>query len=164
MDRFLAIGEDKGSTGRMDMWQYALSAFIDAPLFGNGAGNAVVHLKMVSGTPFSEGNIHNYPLQVLLDFGFMGFVFFIALILNVMAIFRKERFSNPFAAYILCWVVGSLFQFRGADALLAFFIAGYLLTTTMEPKARFCDGRSSFASQERILVGNASRKLRGSGK
>ena len=94
----------------------------------------------------------------------MGFVFFIALILNVMAIFRKERFSNPFAAYILCWVVGSLFQFRGADALLAFFIAGYLLTTTMEPKARFCDGRSSFASQERILVGNASRKLRGSGK
>ena len=87
------------------MWQYALSAFIDAPLFGNGAGNAVVHLKMVSGTPFSEGNIHNYPLQVLLDFGFIGFVFFIALILNVMAIFRKERFSNPFAAYILCWVV-----------------------------------------------------------
>ena len=54
-----------------------------------------VHLKMVSGTPFSEGNIHNYPLQVLLDFGFIGFVVFYCVNLKCYGYFSEGEVLEP---------------------------------------------------------------------
>ncbi|MFC7579895.1 O-antigen ligase family protein [Schaalia naturae] len=74
VDRFLSIGNGVGSEGRLNMRQYPLVTFLDAPILGAGAGNAVKHVSMVSGTYFWEGNIHNFFLQVLLDFGIVGFV------------------------------------------------------------------------------------------
>lgn len=130
VERFTAVGEDKGSIGRENMWQYALPAFLDSPILGHGAGNTIPHISEISGKLFAEDNIHNYFLQVLLDFGLIGFLALAAMVVSVILNFRRGNYTNPFAAYILCWVAGSLFQFRGADALLAFFIAGYILTAT----------------------------------
>lgn len=157
MERFLFIGEDKGSIGRTNMWQYASAAFFDSPIFGCGAGNAISHINDISGEFFSESNIHNYFLQVLLDFGILGFLILVAMVISLVLRFKQGGYVNPFAAYILCWLVGSLFQFRGADAILAFFVAGYIATSLYGRRGK--EATSSFtrrtASKNLGLVSNS---------
>lgn len=128
LDRFFSVGEEAGSQGRMNMWQFVPEAFAASPLIGYGAGNAVSGLEFVSGWTYSEGNIHNYFFQVLLDFGIIGFVPFVLLVAGLLLRAIKDGFQNRFAIYIICWLVGSFFQFRGADAMLGFFIGAFFAT------------------------------------
>ena len=129
VERFLSIGEDRGSQGRLNMWQFVLSAFEESPLLGCGAGNAIVHVEVISGMTFSEGNLHNYYFQTLLDFGLVGFSLFMITVFVFLRGAWIGKFSNPFEAFILCYLIVALIQFRGAEPLLAFMVAGYLSTS-----------------------------------
>ena len=129
IERFLSIGEDRGSQGRLNMWQFVLSAFERSPLLGCGAGNAIVHIEEISGMAFSEGNLHNYYFQTLLDFGLVGFSLFMIAVFVFLRGAWINRLSNPFEAFILCYLVVAFIQFRGAEPILAFMVAGYLSTS-----------------------------------
>lgn len=148
LDRFLAIGEEPGSQGRMDMWRFAPDAFASSPLIGYGAGNAVSGLEHVSGLEYSEGNIHNYFLQVLLDFGIMGFIPFALLVAKLLTFAARDGFQNRFAIYIICWLIGSFLQFRGADAMLGFFVGAF-----------FAVVRRNELPTLQMVVGQLSRRM-----
>ena len=64
-------GTDK-DPGTKGIWAASLQVFQDAPFFGHGAGNAMDAVRDLSGYPYREDNVHNYPLQVLLDFASLG--------------------------------------------------------------------------------------------
>lgn len=128
VDRLLSIGADAGSIGRLNMWQYALGTFLNSPIIGYGAGNAIAAIEAHSGMLFAESNIHNYYLQVLLDFGIVGFVPFALLLCFLIVQSFHKRLEDSFEAYLLLWAVGALFQFRGPDAMLGFFIGAYFAT------------------------------------
>lgn len=134
IERFLSIGDadEGGSSQRIKMWGYALLAFQHAPIFGVGAGNAMPHIEALTNQLFFEDNVHNYSLQVLLDFGLIGFIVFACLVAGFLHNNIMKGFTNPFAACITCYLIASFFQFAGADSLLGFAIAGYFATSSAQ--------------------------------
>jgi O-antigen ligase len=101
LDRFFSIGDEAGSGGWLDMWQYPLATFLDAPILGAGWGNAVKHVSMVSGVYFWEGNIHTFFLQVLPDFGIVGFVAYILMLGCLVLEFVRGGSGQLFTLYPL---------------------------------------------------------------
>lgn len=114
-----------GTPGRKGIWVASIQVFQDAPLLGHGAGNAMDAVRDLSGYPYREDNVHNYPLQILLDFGFIGFVAFAVVVIGFVVSSARNRFVNPFSAFIVLYLVGGMVQFAGGELLVGFAIAGY---------------------------------------
>ena len=94
-------------------------------MLGHGAGNAMDAIRELSGYPYREDNVHNYPLQVILDFGIVGFAAFLSVVVVFLVSSVRANFTSPFSAFILLYLVGSMIQFAGGELLLGFAIAGY---------------------------------------
>lgn len=124
IERLLEAGQDDGSLGRLRMWDYALPTFLDAPLFGAGAGNAINHVSLISGLIYAEDNVHMYFLQVLLDFGIVGFFIFIAMVCFFLKRCFLDKLASPFEAFILIFLIVSFIQFGGGDVLVGFALGG----------------------------------------
>ena len=112
--------------GRIGIWSTALEAFADSPVTGYGAGQAMDAVRELSRYSYREDNVHNYPLQVLLDFGVIGFTAFALVVACFLVSNVRARFRSPFAAFILLYLCGGLIQFRGGELLVGFAIAGLL--------------------------------------
>lgn len=125
VNRFLETGKETGSVARLTMWSYANLAFEASPIFGCGAGNATTVMSELSGTTILESNVHLYALQVLLDFGLVGFFVFVAMVVSFLRNCWKTRLLCPFSAWILIYLIASFIQFRGGDVLLGVALAGY---------------------------------------
>lgn len=125
IERLLSIGEDRGSEGRLRMWRYAWPAFMQSPIIGSGAGSSVSVVGSISGLYYTEGNIHNYYMQVAIDFGIVGFLFLVYALLRFLRKCFANRFDNPFAAYVFAYFVAAFVQFRGGDALTGFMLGCY---------------------------------------
>ncbi len=119
--RFAQIGEDPGSLGRLALWGGALRAFLDWPL-GFGAGNAIHAANAYAFSLRPEDNVHNYYLQVLLDFGIMGLFAWLAVVFTWLRRFR----GDPLGVFLGLYFAGALVQFRGADPLFWFVLGLYL--------------------------------------
>lgn len=124
--RFLTIGNDQGSIGRMNMWKYIFITFKNNPL-GYGIGNSITAIEQTSGIVFSEGNIHNVFLQMLLDNGFIGFIWYTSLILYFLFKNIKYFFRNSIVALIIGYLILSLFQFTGGEPIFYIFVSMYLI-------------------------------------
>ncbi len=125
LDRFINLGNDSGSQGRIRMWLYIFQAFLKNP-FGYGAGNAILAVKNVSHLWYGEDNVHNLIFQMLLDFGLVGMILYLKTIYNFIKIESKNFLNNPFAFFILIYVIIGLIQFKGAE-LITFFVIGIYL-------------------------------------
>lgn len=136
IERLLSAGSDRGSEGRLNMWQYALPTFLDSPLFGCGAGNATNHIReLFSMTGITEDNVHMYVLQVILDFGVSGLLIYLGLVISFLFKCSSDRVSSPFEAWLLFYFLASFIQFRGADVLLGICLAGYFLNYGKKQKS-----------------------------
>ena len=125
INRFADTGEDTGSQGRLAMWQYLIPAFLDSP-FGVGLGNGMQQLEKVSGVSFPDGNMHNLIFQMLVETGVVGLILYLNVVFKFIKAEYKNFFCNPCIAYIISYLILSLIQFRGGDALLFFVIGVYL--------------------------------------
>lgn len=141
--RFLETGTETGSVARLTMWGYAGLAFAEAPLLGCGAGNATTLMSQLGGVTILETNVHLYALQVLLDFGIVGFAIFATIVATFLCDCRRTKLSSPFSAWILIYLIASFIQFRGGDVLLGVALAGYFQTRSGPIR------RSSEASSQR---------------
>ena len=63
-----------GSNNRWPWWQEAWSAFLDAPVVGNGAGSFVLVHRLERDRDVGVTEPHNVPLQFLTDTGIIGFL------------------------------------------------------------------------------------------
>lgn len=124
IDRFASIGNDNGTRGRMLIWGNIWESYLQSPLIGHGAGNAMSAVSEISGRLFQEDNVHNYYAQVLIDFGIVGFALFVGLIAKYSSVARCH-FTAPFVFAILLFFLAALIQFRGGESMLGFFLAGY---------------------------------------
>lgn len=127
LTRFTKLGNENGSLGRLNMWEYVLPSFINNP-FGYGLGNAVKSLTRISGVIFSESNVHNMFFQMFLDTGIIGGIMY--LFLNIRFIFKERRniIKNPIISFIVLYILLSIIEFRGADFLIYVLISIYILT------------------------------------
>ena len=122
--RFTQIGSENGSVGRIKIWLNIVDAFKYWP-FGVGAGNSIALLELATNTSYSENNVHNYFFQVLLDFGFIGFIGYISILINFIKNNFKYILVNSFFSFLLVYIIISCIQFRGADAITAFILGIY---------------------------------------
>lgn len=126
LDRVMQIGTDPGSTGRLNLWAPVGEALFDRPL-GYGAGNGIVAVRELSEVQLIEDNVHNYYFQVGLDFGLIGLVVLISLVLHLFLTEFRIGLSSPIGAYLLIFALAALLQFRGAEPILWFVMGIQLL-------------------------------------
>lgn len=115
-------------SGREALWSLAPQAFLARPV-GYGVGNAVRVFRMYYGFSSYEDVMHNVFLQLLLDEGFVGGLWFAGMCIAFLASQLKKRsrcFSAPIAGYFLTYLVLSLVQFHGGEALMQFVLAVFL--------------------------------------
>jgi len=121
--RFLQIGQEPGSATRLEMWSGAWQALQGMPVTGYGAGNAVTAVEKATGVEFVEDNVHNYFLQVLLDFGPLGLAIWLWVVAHILRRARVFVSNSEIGTYLVLYLVASLVQFRGAEPLF-WFVAG----------------------------------------
>ncbi len=127
IERFTQIGssEDGGSVGRLMLWRNIDTALLNNFFLGYGAGNSLYAIKLVDDFSFIEDNVHNYYLQILLDFGLIGFIIYSIFCVYVVLGQVQNRFTNPYGNFILLYFVGSMIQFRGAEPIFWLAVGVY---------------------------------------
>ena len=118
--------EEAGSRGRIAMWINFPEAFMNN-MIGYGAGNAMGAIESVSGMSFVEVNIHNTYMQNALDFGILGLLIYVIIVLSFLFKEKKLMFANPFAGVLLGYIAASLIQFGGSENLLFIFVGFYFV-------------------------------------
>ena len=147
VERFIGVNPADITTGRLAIWSYSLEVFSRSPLLGVGGGNAMNVVREISGQAFAENNVHNIYLQVLVDYGVIGFVPFLLSLGVLVCGFVRERLRTPYAAFIVLYLIGGMFQFRGADALVGFMLGCWL---SLSP-ATSCGDDGASKDMQRLL-------------
>lgn len=126
LERFLSIGDEPGSLGRIELWSGGWYALQQLPIIGFGAGNAIYKVFELYGV-LGDDNFHNYLMQVLLDFGFPGLMAWLFLLFTIIRNLKRDIAADQLGIFLILFLVASMLQFRGAEALfwsvLGFFIA-----------------------------------------
>lgn len=123
--RFAQVGEETGSATRLEMWSGAWQALAGLPLLGYGPGSAIRAVEDISGQDFGEDNVHNYPLQVLLDFGLPGLLAWLIICVYILKNAGLLK-GDEYGTYAFLYLVAGMVQFRGAEPLF-WFILGLLV-------------------------------------
>lgn len=116
--RFFEIGNEPGSQGRLDILEYVYAGIVDSNFMGYGPGNTMENLKLL-GLETHNDNVHNYFIQLLLDFGLLGFLLFF---IFSMRLLLNSQIILEFKFFFMLYLVGALVQFRGAEPVVWFFI------------------------------------------
>ncbi|MNO88362.1 O-Antigen ligase [compost metagenome] len=132
-ERFANIGNEPGSLGRLAMWHYVPDAFMANPFFGLGAGNAIRSIQL-QGFTGTDGNVHNYLIHHLLEFGIPGLTLWLILSKRVICIKNKPELR----AYFIVFFILSLIQFRGAEHVMYFVISILILAKKNNPLTSPC--------------------------
>lgn len=125
IERFISSGSDMGSLGRINLWKYFPDLITNYP-FGVGLGNSVSAIESVSGTDYLESNMHNLYMQMFVDLGIVGGIYYLILILYFLVKEYKKIF-NPVIIILFCYFLISLLQYRGAETPFIIFLSTYLI-------------------------------------
>jgi len=112
--RLFIIGNEPGSQGRLDILQYVIPGLVDSMFFGYGPGNTMDKL-IAMGLETQNHNLHNYYLQLLLDFGFLGLT---AYAIFICYFLLNRQIVLEFKLFFSLYLIGSFVQFRGAEPLI----------------------------------------------
>ncbi len=121
----------RGIRSRFDIWEASWEAF-KRQWWGYGSGNAMKAVQAIENmqavpTLYTENNVHNLYLQVLLDGGIIGLAIFVFMCVRLVANNIKSLAKNPYAAFLLLYCAIALLQFKGADAPMVFVLGMYLV-------------------------------------
>ncbi|MFT7413200.1 MAG: putative inorganic carbon (HCO3(-)) transporter [Paraglaciecola sp.] len=112
--RLFIIGSEPGSQGRLNILQYVIPGLLDSMFFGYGPGNSMDKL-IAMGLETNNNNLHNYYLQVLLDFGLLGLI---AYVLFICYFLFNPHIVLEFKLFLSLYLLASFVQFRGAEPLI----------------------------------------------
>lgn len=127
-ERFTQIGQETGSVTRLEMWSGVATAIQQMPITGFGAGNAIPAIELATNKVFLEDNVHNYFLQVLLDFGPLGLAAWLYVVFWVLRRSRIIRKKDEVGTYLVLYFLASFVQFRGAEPLF-WFVMGLFVSS-----------------------------------
>lgn len=138
IERFLNIGDkvEGGSQGRLMLYNAFAESFTYKSMFGVGSGNAIPYIERTLNLSFREDNLHNYYLQVLLEFGIIGLLIFLLIVIDLVKKNIQLKFSNPFGLFVLCYLIGCLIQFRGAEVMFWFCLGLFYGTYYLNDKSQ----------------------------
>lgn len=123
--RFVNIGSDAGSIGRFRMWKYAVDTIITYPM-GVGIGNSIEGIGRISSLNYTENNLHNTFLQMFIDLGIIGGMYYLIMIAKFCFTHLKELCDNSLIAILFVYIAGTMLQFRGGEPNMFIFLGIYL--------------------------------------
>jgi oligosaccharide repeat unit polymerase len=141
-----SLTADESITTRFELYHVALLIFKDHPIFGVGPSNGGRQFKyfQIASEKLTEyGHLHSIYLNILADFGIIGFILFI---LIIICLFRrliqvyKEQNSLLALALIFSWIsllIGDTFDvFLSGNrvAMEYFWLTGIVLGGTQNKK------------------------------
>ena len=71
---------------------------------------------------------------MILDFGFIGGIAYIYIIIDFIKNNIKKMWDNPFIMFILMYIVVGCIQFKGAELITFFMIGAFLTISNKERK------------------------------
>ncbi len=102
-------------------------------IIGNGQLYASIFLPKFSPIYIGENNLHNVILNILLDFGTLGFTFFIIIFINVFKeILKYNRKLDKLFIIIIPYFITISLQYLGYDNDLIFFLGMVFFFTKEE--------------------------------
>lgn len=150
VERLVSIGSDGGSMGRIGIWKTAISAIPGSPFIGYGGGNAMNVVRSISGLSFAEDNVHNLFLQILVDYGILGFIPAVFFFVRFVAKNVRVRLSSPFGAFIMLYCAVGMIQFRGGDPIIGFMIGCFCAAAQGGLQRPFAD-KKGFGTDADVL-------------
>ena len=130
-----ASDQDKGMQGRFAMWQYYPEAMWESKFLGLGAGNSIYGIEKVSKKDFSEDNLHNLYMQILLEFGIIPLLLYLSIVFKTAGGIIKSGFTNPIGVLLIAYFIASMSQFRGASPIF-WLILGLFFGMEMVKKSK----------------------------
>lgn len=79
---------------------YAIQEFIDSNFMGIGMGNTLVMLEKPEYSMEAAKSIHNFPVQVLVENGFLILMFYIAVLVKFIKVMWKNTSKKDILAYV----------------------------------------------------------------
>lgn len=138
--RFSNVGEEAGSLGRLNMWMYALDLFESNP-FGYGIGNSMESLMRFTNNSYMENNFHNIYIQMFIDLGLIGGAYYIIMVVSFLIKEFRNILRNPIHFILFMYIFSSLLQFRGAEAIIYFFLAAYFQMKTVKKEVSYANNQ-----------------------
>lgn len=133
LERFESISDDNGS-GRTNIWGYVVnqfnnSSFVDK-LFGNGYHSVGANLQL----PNNEGRqilAHNDFVEVLYDYGYVGFVVLCLLFLMLIAtwtkLYKQKSYMLPsYTTFLVVFIIISILSYGVVQSTTINFLAIYM--------------------------------------
>lgn len=134
IERFLNVGSEAGSLGRLNMWLKFIPTFKNN-IFGYGCGNATKAISKVYNQVIPDDNMHNLILQYGLDFGIFG----LFIIISIYCYFANKVFinktTNIYCKIIMLYYFIGLIQFRGGE-IFYFILISYFISTSVNESKR----------------------------
>lgn len=126
-ERILSLLSGSGDTGRADLRSKAFQAFLDNPLFGNGSGSVY---------PFFNVYTHNIFTDVMVEYGTVGLVFVVVMIVCLVRNQRSQVRENPCNHLVVLMSICCFTQIMFSGYYLAFpqlwFVVGYTFATSSQ--------------------------------
>lgn len=127
---FHIVLKDRNDAGRLVMWEYGLDIFKDSTFFEQIIGRNSENIHSSLRTLFSHGSFHNAYIQVLLQYGVIGLMFFIGVmlssVLNALSVLRYNRFCG--AMFLAMTISAAAYMFSNTTLILQSNIDSYMLT------------------------------------
>ena len=137
LDRFETVGDvekDGGTRGRLNMWKWVPKEFKEN-VWGYGLGNGIKQIKENDPSIY-ESNIHNIYFQILLEQGIVGAVITFLIIFRFVIKEFPSLFSNPLAAFLLCYLGLGAIQFRLLDVMMWFVVGAYMSLQSIQKQSK----------------------------
>lgn len=126
IERFTNIGDEPGSLGRLAMWEYFVPVLQKYPL-GVGLGNSIDALETISPLKYTENNMHCLYMQMFVDCGVIGGIFYLA----IWGTFIKKEFKNitqnSLCSILFLYAIAALMEFGGGESMF-FCVLGIFLS------------------------------------
>lgn len=134
-ERMTSIGDEPGSKGRLNMWQYIPTVVAQNPL-GYGLGNGIEAVRSCDPGSIPEENLHNIYFQALLDYGVLGAT---VLLVAVFLFIKKELPTLavwPISAFIICYLCLGFIQYRMLEVPAWIAITAYVSQSKIKREER----------------------------
>lgn len=109
-----ALGANAISSGRLDMWMFALQKALESPVYGHGSSSAV---WLFNGTGYAYASQpHNAIVQFIMDFGYLGAAVFCFLMFRVLKPFfvqlslshENEPLRRSLVSFVIAYLLYAL--------------------------------------------------------
>ncbi|MBC1793066.1 O-antigen ligase family protein [Listeria booriae] len=132
VERFDTVGEDGGS-GRFDIWSDGLVYFLNKPLLGIGSFNFQGYHSFADGKAIF---MHNSFLEILVETGIVGMIFYTIAILGILWTLLKAALEDREQWWLVIALIGYLSMMTSLSLVLneIFFFFFALVARSLKEK------------------------------